>query len=144
MAAILSRGDELTRWGRVTLACRWTGPALFQEIVCHVFGTTPYKCRSKLDVLSSGTWKHISVKFESNYKHFQFGENMKIPLRSVVLPTIQGLRCNSIAGAILLTWFNSSSPGQNGRHFADDIFGCIFVNENVCILIKKKFTEICS
>ena len=27
-------------------------------------------------------------------------------------------------------------PGQNGRHFADDIFECIFVNEKVCILIK--------
>ena len=32
--------------------------------------------------------------------------------------------------------FNSSPPGQNGRHFADDIFKCIFLNENVWILIK--------
>ena len=30
---------------------------------------------------------------------------------------------------------NSSPPGQNGRHFTDDIFRCIFMNENVCILI---------
>ena len=30
---------------------------------------------------------------------------------------------------------NSSPPGQNGRHFADDIFRCIFVNENFYILI---------
>ena len=30
----------------------------------------------------------------------------------------------------------SSSPGQNGRHFADDIFRCIFLNEKFCILIK--------
>ena len=34
--------------------------------------------------------------------------------------------------------FNSSPPGQNGRHFADDIFRCIFVNEMFCILLKKK------
>ena len=27
-------------------------------------------------------------------------------------------------------------PGQNYRHFADDIFRCIFVNENFCILIE--------
>ena len=27
-------------------------------------------------------------------------------------------------------------PRQNGRHIADDIFKCIFVNENVCIPIK--------
>ena len=29
---------------------------------------------------------------------------------------------------------NSSPPGQNGRHFADDIFKCMFVNEKFCIL----------
>ena len=33
-------------------------------------------------------------------------------------------------------WFNSSSPRQNGRPFADDIFRCIFVNEKFCIWIK--------
>ena len=28
-------------------------------------------------------------------------------------------------------------PGQNGRHFSDDIFMRIFVNEKFCILIKS-------
>ena len=36
----------------------------------------------------------------------------------------------------VLSFANSSPPGQNGRHFADDIFGCIFMNEKFCILIK--------
>ena len=27
-------------------------------------------------------------------------------------------------------------PRQNGRHFADNIFKCIFLNENVCISIN--------
>ena len=31
---------------------------------------------------------------------------------------------------------NSSSPGQNGRHFPDDIFKCVFMNEKFCILIQ--------
>ena len=31
---------------------------------------------------------------------------------------------------------NTLSPRQNGRHFADDIFKCIFLNENVWIYIK--------
>ena len=31
---------------------------------------------------------------------------------------------------------NSSPPGQNGRHFADDICKCIFMNEKFCILIQ--------
>ena len=30
----------------------------------------------------------------------------------------------------------SSSIELNGRHLADDIFGCISVNEEICILIK--------
>ena len=32
--------------------------------------------------------------------------------------------------------FNTLGPRQNGRHFADDIFKCIFLNENVLISIK--------
>ena len=32
--------------------------------------------------------------------------------------------------------FNTLRPRQNGRHFADDIFKCIFLNENAWILIK--------
>ena len=38
------------------------------------------------------------------------------------------------------TWFqvivNSSSPGQNGRHFVDYPLRCIFVNGEFCILFK--------
>ena len=32
--------------------------------------------------------------------------------------------------------FNTLRPGQDGRHFADDSFTCIFFNENCCILNK--------
>ena len=31
---------------------------------------------------------------------------------------------------------NTLTPRQNGRHFADDIFKCIFLNENIWIPIK--------
>ena len=34
-------------------------------------------------------------------------------------------------------YINSSAPGQNGRHFPDAIFKCIFVNENLCTLIQS-------
>ena len=40
-----------------------------------------------------------------------------------------------VSGLVSSFWFNSS-PGQNGRYFTDDFFGCILVNENVCIFIK--------
>ena len=35
---------------------------------------------------------------------------------------------------------NPSPPGQNGRHFADDIFRRIFENDKFCILIKFSLT----
>ena len=37
---------------------------------------------------------------------------------------------------LLLTWFNTLRPRQNGRHFADDTFKPIFLNENIRISIK--------
>ena len=36
----------------------------------------------------------------------------------------------------LMTSINTLSPRENGDHFADDIFKCIFMNENVWISIK--------
>ena len=33
-------------------------------------------------------------------------------------------------------WVTSSFPGQNGCHFTDNIFKCIFMNEKLCILIR--------
>ena len=36
----------------------------------------------------------------------------------------------------MFSFINSSLPGQNGRHFADDIFECIFMNEKFFILIQ--------
>ena len=40
------------------------------------------------------------------------------------------------AGCKGLHIFNTLRPRQNGRHFADDTFKCIFLNENVEISIK--------
>ena len=37
---------------------------------------------------------------------------------------------------VLHKMINSSPPGQNDRHFTDDILRCIFVNEKFYILIK--------
>ena len=33
--------------------------------------------------------------------------------------------------------FNTLRPRQNGRHFTDDILECIFLYENISILMKK-------
>ena len=36
----------------------------------------------------------------------------------------------------LFRWVNTLRPRQNGRNFADDIFKCIFLNENVWISLN--------
>ena len=41
-----------------------------------------------------------------------------------------------VAGEATFVFINSSPPEQNGRHLADDIFRCIFVNEKFCISIQ--------
>ena len=36
----------------------------------------------------------------------------------------------------MCAFLNSSPRGQNGRHFTDEIFSCIFENEKFGIFIK--------
>ena len=50
-------------------------------------------------------------------------------------------RPNHLRYFISASFLNTFRPRQNGRHFADDIFKCIFLNENVWIPIKisRKF-----
>ena len=43
---------------------------------------------------------------------------------------------------LFMSWTNSSPPGQNGRHFADDIFECIFMNENSVFWFEFHFSLI--
>ena len=38
--------------------------------------------------------------------------------------------------AIMGTVINTLRPRQNGRHFADNMFKCIFLNENIWIPIE--------
>ena len=42
------------------------------------------------------------------------------------------------------TRFNTLRLGQDGRHFANDIFKCIFTYEKCGILIKGSFKYVCN
>ena len=61
----------------------------------------------------------------------------EIPVNSIIIIFLS-------SAASLTNWglgkmadiFNTLRPRQNGHHFADDIFKCIFLNENVWITIK--------
>ena len=48
----------------------------------------------------------------------------------------QSKQIGSIGKGQAMLPFNSLRPRQNGRHFTDVIFKCIFLNENVWISIK--------
>ena len=45
-------------------------------------------------------------------------------------------RMNIVCRNIFQIRSNTLRPRQNGRHFADDIFTCIFFNKKCCILFK--------
>ena len=51
------------------------------------------------------------------------------PLQPIIIHSITATTCAH-------NQFNTLRPRQNGRHFPDDIFKCIFLNENVWISIK--------
>ena len=56
-----------------------------------------------------------------------------------VMTLVQVMASSLIAAKLLyeqMFTFNTLRPRQNGRHFADDIFKCIFLNENVWIAIN--------
>ena len=48
---------------------------------------------------------------------------------------LQKVTCGKISQKVFD--INTLRPRQNGRHFADDIFRCIFLNENVWIPMKN-------
>ena len=47
-----------------------------------------------------------------------------------------GVSNNNVSGSNNIIVFNTLRPRQDGRHFPDDIFKCIFLYENVLISIK--------
>ena len=65
------------------------------------------------------------------------------PLPFITTDKQQSLRSAAVSYMFRI---NSLRPRQNGRHFADDIFKWIFLNENVWISIKisLKFVPQCS
>ena len=74
----------------------------------------------------------LSLGLNEKKKPKQIGVN-EILGSGVIEPCLSLILHLSLA---VVPFINSSPPGQNGRHLADDIFRFIFVNENFYILIK--------
>ena len=66
--------------------------------------------------------------------------SLEVEGRQGVLVWLANFPCTTLTINVFsmsLTWLNTLRPRQNGRHFADDIFKCIFLIENVWIPIKS-------
>ena len=60
----------------------------------------------------------------------------KLHLFQITRKEAKQITINVVKNRINGTLFNSLRPRQDGRHFPDDIFNCIFFNEKVWIFIK--------
>ena len=52
------------------------------------------------------------------------------------IPSQRQLHVGKMGLVLEKNFLNALRPRQNCRYFTDDIFKCIFLNENVCITIK--------
>ena len=88
---------------------------------------------------------HFQMQFIGWYpEHFSETVNTTGPCRWYVsIGSGDGISSTNVRQVIITPydiprgqWVNTLRPRQDGRHFPDDIFKCIFFNENVWILIK--------
>ena len=68
--------------------------------------------------------EQTSVEFYSKFKHLHSGK------------AFENVACGTAAILSRPLCVNTWRPRQNGRHFADDLFKCIFLKENIWISIK--------
>ena len=61
---------------------------------------------------------------------------VQIMVCCITAPSDYQHQCWLLSSRLLRQPVNTLRPRQNGRHFADDIFKCIFLNENIWISIK--------
>ena len=122
--------------------------AIGKKLVCHFNQHATRFPRRKI----------ISRYLLNNGVHFVSPSmcwRLKARSPGAILDCLQGIRTNMFkhgVGIMCRTEFfcivtqrliNSSHPGQTGRHFADDIFKGIFLNDKIRIC-GQNFTEVCS
>ena len=69
-----------------------------------------------------------------NPGHYWSGEECVLPAQCGCYEVAKDETLYHAVSAMLN--INTLRPRQNGRHFADDLFKCIFMNENILIPIK--------
>ena len=139
--------DTLTHWGRVTHICvseltvigsdNGLSPCRRQAIIWTnaeilLIWTLGTNFSEILGEINSFSLSKMHFKMSSaKWRLFGLGLN-ELMCTSDLLTKLQF----GEHGSLLLTWLNSLRPRQDGRHFADNTFNRIFVNENVRISIN--------
>ena len=108
---------------------------------CFQLLTAIYSASLRVQLTSVGTdptWqrtltrKNISNKLNAILIHF----DGKIVGCNIVSAWDGWLLTTTKVRLMTLHKYGLTPPGQNGRHFADDIFKCIFLNGNVWMSLK--------
>ena len=89
----------------------------------HVNAMSLFLCDSVMTVDDK-----VGVKQDRKYSNFIVHRNCVVIIMLADASTPNGVKISR--------WLNTLRPRQNGRYFPDDIFKCIFVDENVWISIK--------
>ena len=99
----------------------------FDIITTHWFHWIHIHCWKQL--LFPCNWCIHSI---SQYFLFFWDEQFHAKISSACIYKVHDI----FTGLVSVDFINTLWLRQNGRHFTDDIFRCIFVNEKFCILIK--------
>ena len=143
-------------WQSLHCVCLWSSTGERQSICIYPFNIKLSLCsipRLNLccfhvtyDVHPSYQIYWIDV-IQTSIWHFCVGSISVYPRAFVTLnefPVRERLESWSSVGLVtgskrlssLIYLIPPPPPGQNGRHFTEDFFRCIFMNEKLCILIK--------
>ena len=120
------------------------------KIVSLTIGySTVYLCADQRKYQSSASLTLVRGihRWAGNSPHKGPVKRKMFPFDGVIMhydhPNAREVRLN-IRRNITYGWtVNSSPPGHNGRHFADDVLKRIFFNENCCILIQISLKCVC-
>ena len=88
-----------------------------------------FSARPMITQFIDAIWVNQMINFQTHFTFWYFVRNTSWQLSLLIIHVIQLWLIQKMGK------FNSSRPRQHGRNFPDDIFRCIFLNENIWIAI---------
>ena len=118
-----------------TLFLKWLWPN--DAILCHISWSTLVQVMARCLTGTKPLTESMVNYWQLHHLRTKFGEIwIKIQTFSLNKYIWNYVACKMAAILSRPPCVNTLRPRQNGRHFADAIFKCIFLNENVWIPVK--------